>query len=85
MLQHFFLAFNSHSITHSNSPLSAELSEKTLQMATSVRNEVIKCRLSSIRLSNLFLHETLDILLERQKGSSTDAELLANGIKNNTC
>lgn len=61
---------------------SVELSEKTLRMATSVSNEVIRCQLSNIRLSNLFLHKMLDGLPERQNGVSTDTEILANGIKN---
>lgn len=51
-------------------------------MATSVRNEVIRCQFFGFRLSDLFLHELLDGLPERQKGSFTDTELLAYGVKN---
>lgn len=42
----------------------------------------MRCQFSSVRLSDLFLHELLDALPERQKGSFTNTELLANAIKN---
>lgn len=88
MLQYFLLvglASVQPPLHHPQQLPSVELSENTLQMATSVSNEVIRCQLSSIRLSNLFLHKMLDGLPERQKGVSTDTELLANGIKNDAC